>query len=69
MTLTAPRTQNEVIAAIRAMGWSCSVRNGEYRITDPEIKDREARESAAYYTDDREDAFYTAVKMTEDTRP
>lgn len=64
--LTAPTTQKATLAAIRAMGLSANVRDGEYRVTDPELP-RDRQEAIAYYTTDREDAFYTAVKMVEDS--
>jgi hypothetical protein len=64
--LEAPKTQKATVAAIRAMELSCSVRDGEYRVA---FKDGSpaSREASAYYTNDREDAFYTAVKMVENS--
>jgi hypothetical protein len=48
-------TQKELFAAVRALGLSITVLNGEYRINF-----RGGREATAYYTNDREDALATA---------
>ena len=66
--LTCPATQNETFAAIRAMGLTVRKTGygNEIRVAYADLKGDE-QEASAYYTDDREDAFYTAVRMVEDS--
>ena len=54
-------TQEALYKAIRDMGLSIRIDNGEYRIAD---RGRQAEtESGAYYTNDRDDALATARCM------
>lgn len=48
-------TQNETIKAIRDLGLSCTVVDGEFRVNE-----RKGTEATAYYTIAREDALDTA---------
>ncbi|CAH0343704.1 hypothetical protein [Rhizobium sp. CECT 9324] len=49
------RNDKSLFSAVRALGLTVSKRDGEYRITRPNLS-RERAEAIAYYTNDREDA-------------
>ncbi len=55
-------TQNQTLAAIRALGLSARVEDGEFRIAHRGL-DADRTEATACYTDDREDAIGTAKAM------
>lgn len=54
-------TQAKMIADIRALGLTVSVREGEIRVAHPK-----APASAGYYTNDRHDALATAEQMAKE---
>lgn len=54
-------TQKETMQAIRELGLSCTINDGEFRVAY-RIPHNEA---SAYYTDDAEDAIGTAKAMVE----
>lgn len=54
--------QKQTLKAIRQLGMSVSIRDGEYRITYPGLS-RDRAEAVAYYTSDRHDALNTARAM------
>lgn len=55
-------TQNQTLAAIRALGLTARVTDGEYRVTHRGVTPERA-EAVAYYTTDRVDALGTARAM------
>lgn len=57
-------TANEAVAAIRGLGCGMTARwrDGECRVTFADLP-RERAEAAAYYTDDAQDAVWTAESM------
>ena len=65
-------TQAQAKAAIKALGMSVTVTDGEYRVTFPASRytglDKRTvesnREASAYYTDDADDAIGTAQAMS-----
>lgn len=66
MTTTTPTTDKGLFAAIRSMGLTISKRDGEYRVSTADGTPAE-KEARAYYTDDRDDAHGTAIRMVEDS--
>ena len=59
------RNDKALFGAVRALGLTISKREGEYRISRPNLS-RERAEAIAYYTHDREDAWGTAEEMARD---
>ena len=59
------RNDKALFSAVRALGLTVSKRDGEYRMSLPNLS-RERAEAIAYYTDDREDAWGTAEEMARD---
>ena len=69
VTLTPPRTDKEMVLRAREMGMSArkTGHGQEWRIAYPDITDPADREAKASYQDGREDAFWTMVRMVEDS--
>ncbi len=59
------RNDKALFSAVRALGLTISKRDGEYRISRPNLS-RERAEAIAYYTDDRDDAWGTAEEIARD---
>lgn len=59
------RNDKSLFRAVRTLGLTISKRDGEYRISRPNLPPERA-EAIAYYTDDRYDAWGTAEEMARD---